>query len=171
MFRVTPFGCRVRGRAAPAPAGRRCGAIGGWLTALSLVARRPDLLRGVVLVDASPVGGGEQVEEAVSTTAEALREWPASFSSRSEAETFFAGRFGEGLAAEAWTSGLERGGDGWRSRFDVEVIAQTSREAISAPSWEEWERVQCPALVVRAGNGVVEPETANDMTERLPRSP
>ena len=138
----------------------------GGLTALSLAARRPDLVRGLVLVDASP-SGGEGVEEAVSATARALREWPASFGSRSDAHAFFAERFGGDLAAEAWTNGLERVEDGWQPRFDVEVMAQTLREAISVPSWEEWDSITCPTLVVRAGNGMVEPEIAKEMTERL----
>jgi pimeloyl-ACP methyl ester carboxylesterase len=142
----------------------------GGLTALSLAARRPDLVRGVVLLDASPAGGGKAVEKAVAATAGALREWPAPFASCSEAEAFFAERFGPGLAAEAWTSGLERVEDGWRPRFDVAVMAQTLREAIAAPSWREWEAIQRPALVVRAGNGMIEPETAREMSERLPRS-
>jgi len=140
----------------------------GGLTALSLAARRPELVRGVVLVDASPPSGGEGVEEAVNATAGALREWPASFDSRSEAEAFFAERFGAGLAAEAWASGLDLVGNRWQPRFDVEVMAQTLREAIAVPSWEEWDSIMCPALVVRAGNGMVEPETAKEMTERLP---
>jgi len=97
-----------------------------------------------------------------------LREWPASFASRSDARAFFAERFGDGLAAEAWTSGLERAGNGWQPRFDVAVMAQTLRDAISVPSWEEWDAITCPTLVVRAGNGMVEPETAKEMTRRLP---
>jgi len=97
----------------------------GGLTALSLAARWPELVRGLVLVDASPSGGGEGVEEAVSAAARALREWPASFGSRSDAQAFFAERFGAGLAVEAWTSGLERVENGWQPRFDVVVMAQT----------------------------------------------
>jgi pimeloyl-ACP methyl ester carboxylesterase len=139
----------------------------GGLTALSLAARHPDLLRALVLVDASPAGGGDEVEAAVAATAGALREWPASFGSRRDAEAFFAERFGAGLAADAWTSGLERGEAGWRPRFDVEVMAQTLREAISVPSWDEWDSITCPTLVVRAGDGMVEPETAREMAERL----
>jgi pimeloyl-ACP methyl ester carboxylesterase len=140
----------------------------GGLTALSLAARRSDLVRGVVLVDASPAGGGEGVEETVAATAGALRAWPASFPSRSDAEAFFAERFGTGLAAEAWASGLEHHETGWRPRFEVNVMAQTLREAISVPSWDQWASIRCPALVVRAGKGMIAPETASEMTRRLP---
>jgi pimeloyl-ACP methyl ester carboxylesterase len=123
-------------------------------------------VRGLVLVDASPPAGGEGVEEAVAATARALQQWPASFRSRSEARAFFAERFGS-RAAEAWTSGLERVETGWQPRFDVGVMAQTLREAISVPGWEEWESIACPALVVRAGRGTVEPQAAGEMVERL----
>jgi pimeloyl-ACP methyl ester carboxylesterase len=140
----------------------------GGLTALSLAARRPDLVRGLVLLDASPSGGGGDVEESVSATARALREWPASFGSRSDARAFFAERFGGGLAAEAWTSGLEHVELGRQPRFHVEVMAQTLREALSVPSWEEWDSITCPTMVVRAGNGMVEPETVREMARRLP---
>jgi hypothetical protein len=74
------------------------------------------------------------VEQVVSVTAGALREWPAPFASRSDAQAFFAERFGAGLAAEAWTSGLEQDEDGWRPQFDVEVMARTLREAVSSAS-------------------------------------
>jgi pimeloyl-ACP methyl ester carboxylesterase len=140
----------------------------GGLTALSLAARRPDLVRGLVLVDASPSDGGEGVDAEVSATAEALREWPTRFGSRAEAHAFFAERFGDGLPAEAWTSGLERVENGWQPRFDVDVMARTLRDALSVPSWGEWERISCPTLIVRAGNGMVEPATAGRMTDRLP---
>jgi pimeloyl-ACP methyl ester carboxylesterase len=121
-----------------------------------------------VLVDATPAGGGDGVEETVAATAAALREWPTSFGSRADAEAFFAERFGKGLAAEAWASGLEHTPTGWQPRFDVEVMAQTLREAISVPSWDEWDSIRCPTLVVRAGKGMTDPETAGEMVERLP---
>jgi pimeloyl-ACP methyl ester carboxylesterase len=142
----------------------------GGLTALSVAARRPELVRGLALVDASPSGGGEGVEEAVSATAQALREWPASFGSRSAARAFFGERFGAGLAAEAWTSGLERVENGWQPRFDIEVMARILRDALSVPSWQEWDGITCPTLVVRAGNGMIDPEIAKEMTRRLPRA-
>jgi pimeloyl-ACP methyl ester carboxylesterase len=127
----------------------------GGLTALSLAARRPELVRGLVLVEASPDGGGPEVEDAVSAFTAALREWPVPFASRAEAEAFFTERFGGRLAGEAWASGLERREDGWWPRFDLAVMARMLRAAIAEPSWDEWERVACPTLVVRAGT--VEP--------------
>lgn len=101
----------------------------GGLTALSVAARRPDLVRALVLVEA---------------------------------------RFGGPVAAEAWAAGLEQRDDGWWPRFEVEVMVRTLREALSAASWEEWKRISCPTLIVRAGNGLIEPDVAQKMLERLP---
>jgi pimeloyl-ACP methyl ester carboxylesterase len=44
----------------------------GGLTALSLAARHPELVRGLVLVEASPDGGGPGVEETVAAMGDAL---------------------------------------------------------------------------------------------------
>lgn len=139
----------------------------GGLIALSLAARKAQLVRGLVVVDASP-GGGEDVESAASSVGDELRAWPVPFGSRTEAEAFFGGRFGGRIAAEAWTRGLEQREDGWWPRFDVEVMVQMLREAIAEPSWEEWERIACPTMVVRAGNGLVDPSVAEEMVNRLP---
>jgi pimeloyl-ACP methyl ester carboxylesterase len=55
---------------------------------------------------------------------------------------------------------------GWWPRFDVAVMAQTLREATGASYWAQWERIACPALVVRAGRGQLSPADARAMAER-----
>jgi pimeloyl-ACP methyl ester carboxylesterase len=140
----------------------------GGLTAISLAARRADLVRGLVVVDASPPNAGEGAEDAGRAIGAALRTWPVPFASPEDALAFFGERFGAGLAADAWTRGLERRGDGWWPRFDVDVMARMLREAEAEPGWQEWERIACPTLVVRAGNGLVDAEVAARMVQRLP---
>jgi pimeloyl-ACP methyl ester carboxylesterase len=141
----------------------------GGVTALSLAGESPDLVRGLVVVDASPIGGRDEAESAASQIDEALRRWPVPFASRTVALDFFEQRFGSPLAAEAWADGLEPRDDGWWPRFDIDVMVRTLREAVMEPSWDEWERISCPTLVVHAGDGgVVEPDLAQEMMERLP---
>ena len=142
----------------------------GGLTALSLAADRPDLARGLVLVDASPAGGAAVADAAVRDIGERLREWPVPFSSRATALEFFEARFGGKLAAKAWTSGLEQRDGGWWPRFDIDVMVTTLSEALAEPRWDEWERISSPTLVVRAGDGAVEPALASEMVARLPRA-
>jgi pimeloyl-ACP methyl ester carboxylesterase len=140
----------------------------GGLTALSLAARRPELVLGLVVADASPEGGGEGVESEADAIGAALNSWPVPFRSLADARAFFAQHFGGTVAAEAWTRGLEQRGDGWWPRFADEVMVRTLREAIARPSWDEWQRISCQALVVRAGNGLVQPRVAQEMVQRLP---
>jgi pimeloyl-ACP methyl ester carboxylesterase len=140
----------------------------GGLTAMSLAARRPDLVCGLVVVEASPAGEGDAVEEATRGLGAALRSWPVPFPSRSEAEAFFRDRFGGQLAAEAWAAGLEQRDHGWWPRFDVDVMMQTLRQA--SPNWDAWDNISCPTLVVRADHGLLDADVARTMIARLPRA-
>lgn len=47
-------------------------------------------------------------------------------------------------------------------------MARMLREVTRNPAWEAWERIRCPVLVVRAGDGLVDPETARAMLRRRP---
>lgn len=142
----------------------------GGLTALSLASARPDLVRGLVVVDASPVGGIAEADLAAQDIARALGQWPVPFVSRATAEEYFAARFGGPVAAVAWADGLEQRADGWWPRFAVDVMVRTLHAAAVEPSWEAWERVSCPTLLVRSGADVVEPSVAREMLERQPRA-
>ncbi|HZV76061.1 MAG TPA: alpha/beta hydrolase [Conexibacter sp.] len=136
--------------------------LGGHL-ALLVAARRPDLVRGLVLADASPAG--PMGERGVRHVGDSLARWPVPFATRDAAVAFFGG---PSLMAEAWADGLERRDGGWWPCFDVEVMVRTLREATARDYWDEWGRVRCPALVVRAGAGTIAPADAQAMVERLP---
>jgi pimeloyl-ACP methyl ester carboxylesterase len=137
----------------------------GGQTALLLAAERPDLVRGLVMAEASPGGGGppEAVEAEVAKLGEALRRWPVPFASREAAVRFFGG---PSARAEAWAGGLERRDDGWWPRFDVAVMMRTLRDAAGRSYWEHWDRVSCPVLVVRSGDGIIPEADARAMAER-----
>src|SRR5882757_5777443 len=53
----------------------------GGRTALRLAAERPELVRALVVAEASPEGGPEVAEEVAARVGEALARWPESFSS------------------------------------------------------------------------------------------
>lgn len=141
----------------------------GGLTAMSFAARRPDLVCGLVVLEASPAGKDDDMDEVAREIGAALRTWPVPFASPSEAEAFFADRFGSQLAAEAWANGLEQRDDGSWPRFHVDVMVEMMRRA-NAPNWDEWHRISCPTLVVRAGHGLLDPDTAHAMIARLPNA-
>jgi pimeloyl-ACP methyl ester carboxylesterase len=137
----------------------------GGRTALLLAARRPDLVRGLVVADASPGGGddAEVVEVDLAKLEESLRRWPVPFASRDAAVEFFGG---PSLNAEAWAGGLEHHDGGWWPRFEIDVMVRTLREAVSRSCWEDWQLISCPSLVVRAGDGSVSPGDAQAMAAR-----
>ncbi len=143
----------------------------GGLTALLVAARHPELMRGLVLADASPAGGDEdepgEVVRFAAEIGESLGRWPVPFPSREAAVEFFGG---PSLSAEAWADGLERRDDGWYPQFEVGVLVRTLREALERAYWPEWEQLRCPTLVVRAGKGVIPAHDAQAMVDRLPHA-
>jgi pimeloyl-ACP methyl ester carboxylesterase len=136
----------------------------GGHTALLAAAERPDLVRALVVVEASPAGGGPAAARELET---ALARWPVPFASREAAVVFFGG---PSLAAEAWADGLEQRDDGLWPRFAVDVMVRTLREAGADPAWDAWARIACPTLVVRAAGGIVPADVARAMVDDRPRA-
>jgi pimeloyl-ACP methyl ester carboxylesterase len=138
----------------------------GGQAALLLAAQRPDLVRGLALADAGPGGFDDDegaVEANVQDLVRSLGRWPVPFSSREAAVDFFGG---PSSSADAWAGGLEQRDGGWWPRFDAGVMARTLREATRRSYWDEWERISCPVLVVRAGRGELSAADARAMAER-----
>jgi pimeloyl-ACP methyl ester carboxylesterase len=136
----------------------------GGHAALLLAAQRPKLVRALVVAEASPAEGEDAI---VAEVGQALRRWPLPFPSRDAAVEFFGG---PSLSAEAWADGLEEREDGWWPRFDIELMERTLSEAVSRSYWDEWDRIRCPVLVVRAANGNVDAADAQAMSDRLPQA-
>ena len=143
--------------------------LGGQL-ALIVAARHPELVRGVVIADASPAGAADAAEAAAVAggLAEALRRWPVPFATRAAADAYFGSKGYGSLAVEAWADGLEQRDGGWWPAFEVDVMERVLHEAVIADHWDDWERIRCPALVVRAGDGIIPAADARAMAERLP---
>lgn len=133
----------------------------GGLTAITLAATRPDLVRAMVVVDADPQAGSDHVADEVE---EWLRRWPVPFESLLAAARHFGG---SPESAATWANGLERREGGWWPRFDFGVMGKTLREALSHSYWSEWERIECPVLILRPGRGEVSREIGDEMTRRL----
>lgn len=138
----------------------------GGLTALLVAAERPQLVRALVVAEASPLAPDDPARFAADVGA-SLASWPAPFASHEAAVAYFAGKGWSPPAAAAWADGLEQN-DGLRPRFDADVMERTLREAVARELWAEWERIRCPTLVVRGAAGTLPPEVAREMAERLP---
>jgi pimeloyl-ACP methyl ester carboxylesterase len=133
----------------------------GGLTALLLAAEHPDLVRGIVVAEATP-----GADPGASSRLRAwLESWPIPFSSRREAAAFFGG---VGATADAWAAGLEERSDGLWPSFDPDVLVGVLAEASGRAYWEEWRRISCPALVVRGEHGWMPEDEARRMAGSLP---
>jgi pimeloyl-ACP methyl ester carboxylesterase len=134
----------------------------GGHTAFLVAASRPDLVSRLVVVEATP----EPEPDVAVDVRGWLDRWPVPFPSREAALAFFGG---DTLWARAWTDGLEAAADGLRPRFDLEVMIASLEDVAKREYWDEWSRVRCPTLVVRAEMGV--PDYLTDrMTELQPNA-
>ncbi len=133
----------------------------GGHTAFLLAAQHPELVRALVVAEASP----EADPSAQGVVGDWLRSWPVPFPSRKAALEFFGG---DSLWARAWTDGLDVRTDGLWPRFDVDAMV-ACLDGVAQSHWDEWAAVRCPTLIVRAENGL-SVATASYMQELLPGS-
>jgi pimeloyl-ACP methyl ester carboxylesterase len=133
----------------------------GAHTAFLLAARRPELVRAVVVAEATP----EADPDAPAAVEAWLRSWPVPFGGRADALAFF----GDTTWGRAWADGLERREDGLWPAFDLDVMTASLADA-ERGCWDEWRRVSCPALVVRAGEGGIPGAVVERMVAEAPHA-
>ncbi|MFB7467546.1 alpha/beta fold hydrolase [Streptomyces sp. NPDC056224] len=123
----------------------------GGVNAYQLAARRPDLVRAVVVEDIGAVVEGDLAY---------VREWPRRAVTRAG---FLAG---VGSAAPHLEGSLREYTDGWGTASDVEDVVESQR-GLNGDHWEDWLAVRKPTLLVRGDrSGVLSAEHAREMTVR-----
>ena len=132
----------------------------GGHTAFLVAAARPDLVRGLVVAEASPAEAERGQTEAIRKQ---LSAWPL-FPSREAAQEFFGGDTPTG---RAWVRNLDETEHGLVPAFDVDVMIETIAAASEA-RWEEWRRIQAPTLIVRGEHGDLPEEEAAEMARTRP---
>jgi pimeloyl-ACP methyl ester carboxylesterase len=133
----------------------------GGLNAFLVAARRPDLVRALVVVEASPGGPNPQVPERVGAW---LDSWPVPFPTLADAKAFFGG---DTLSAQTWLEVLEEHPDGYRPLFRREDMVSSMADTAERDYWGEWSRVRCPALVVVGERGFVPQDDVAEMARRV----
>lgn len=134
----------------------------GGHTALLLAARHPNLVRGLVVAEATPQANPDAPRRVRAW----LEEWPKPFQSREQAVAFFGG---DTPRARAWGSGLEQRDDGLWPWFEIPVVLNALNEIACCSYWGEWANIRCPVLVVCAQVGAPNTEIQR-MLELVPRS-
>lgn len=118
----------------------------GAHTAMLVAATHPELVRRLVLLETDAGSGTPEEHAALGAW---LAGWEVPFASRAQA----AQALGGGALARAWASDLEETPDGFRPRFDADVMVDVIRE-VAVPRWYEWASVTAPTLVVYADGGM-----------------
>jgi pimeloyl-ACP methyl ester carboxylesterase len=129
----------------------------GGHTAFLVAAERPDLVRALVVVEATPAGEDPGLPAVIGSY---LSSWPVPFPSQDAAMEFYGG---ESLRARAWASNLVAGPDGLRPAFDVDILVATMAAAVARDYWDEWRMLTVPTLLVRGEEGEVGSADAEQM--------
>ncbi|WP_181789258.1 alpha/beta fold hydrolase [Streptomyces phytophilus] len=143
----------------------------GALTAWQLAARRPDLVRGLVICDmrASALGAASQRE-----WEEWFRSWPTPFATLADVRKWF----GEDdpvlerprtARGEFYAEVMAERADGWRPVFSRRQMLRARETWVHDAHWEELALVQCPTLVIRGIDGELGRAEAQEMVRVLPR--
>lgn len=142
----------------------------GALTAWQLAARRPDLVRGLVICDmrASALGAASQRE-----WEEWFRSWPVPFATLADVRKWF----GEDdpvlerprpTRGEFYAEVMAERADGWRPVFSRRQMLRARETWVHDAHWEELALVQCPTLVIRGIDGELGRAEAQEMVRVLP---
>ncbi|MFF5716983.1 alpha/beta fold hydrolase [Streptomyces buecherae] len=143
----------------------------GALTAWQLAARRPDLVRALVICDmrASALGAASQRE-----WSEWFKSWPVPFATLADVRRWF----GEGdpwlerprpTRGEFFAEVMAERTDGWRPVFSRRQMLTARETWVHDAHWEDLAHVQCPTLVVRGLDGDLGRAEAQEMVRVLPR--
>jgi len=134
----------------------------GGLNAFLTAARRPDLVRALVVVEASPAGPVPEVPGQVGAW---LDSWPVPFPTLADARAFFGG---DTLYAQTWLEVLEEHPEGYRPQFRREDMVASMADVAERNYWDEWDRVCCPTLSVGGARGFIALNDLKEMARRIP---
>ncbi|MGW6060177.1 alpha/beta fold hydrolase [Streptomyces sp. NPDC055189] len=143
----------------------------GALTAWELAAKRPDLVRALIICDmrASALGAASQRE-----WEDWFKAWPVPFATLADVRKWF----GEDdpwverpnpSRGEFFAEVMTEGPDGWRPVFDRDQMLKSRETWVYDAHWEGLTQVQCPALVVRGLDGELGRAESQEMVRVLPR--
>ncbi|WP_328318100.1 alpha/beta fold hydrolase [Streptomyces sp. NBC_00388] len=143
----------------------------GALTAWQLAAKRPDLVRAVIICDmrASALGIASQRE-----WEDWFAAWPVPFATLADVRKWF----GEDdpwverpnpSRGEFFAEVMAESADGWRPVFSRRQMLKSREAWVLDAHWEELAQVQCPALVVRGLDGELGRAESQEMVRVLPR--
>jgi pimeloyl-ACP methyl ester carboxylesterase len=118
----------------------------GAQTAMLVAAARPDLVRGLVMIEGG-VGGSE--DDYPARLGAWFASWPVPFADEGAAAEFL----GATPIGAAWVRDLEHRPDGLWPRFDADVMETAIRAVAEVARWPEWQTLTVPTLMIAGDRG------------------
>lgn len=137
--------------------GHSMGAIHG----ICLAARRPELVRALVVEDIGVDYRGRSAVDWVSV----IGQWPTPFPTRASVLDYFGP-----IAGRYFLESFRRDPDGYDLHGDLDMFRDIAEEWGRRAFWDEWLRVGCPALLLEAEFGVAPPGQMLRMNQLRPGS-
>ncbi|MCX2968278.1 MULTISPECIES: alpha/beta fold hydrolase [Streptomyces] len=143
----------------------------GALTAWQLAARRPDLVRALVICDMRASALGEHSQRQWEAW---FRSWPLPFATLADVRRWFGAEDPvlerpSPSRGEFYAEVMAERADGWRPVFSRRQMLQAREAWVHDAHWDELAQVCCPALVVRGVDGELGRAEAQEMVRVLPR--
>lgn len=120
----------------------------GGHTAMLAAAARPDLVRGLVMIEAGPAADAPELPGEIGDW---LDSWPVPFASRAQAAEFFGG----GQAGAGWAAGLVAVEGGFGPRFARDAMVDAIAALVDVPCWTQWDSLTGPVLVLVGERGTL----------------
>ncbi|MEO3978710.1 alpha/beta hydrolase [Streptomyces sp. CAU 1734] len=142
----------------------------GALTAWQLAARRPDLVRALIICDMRAAPGAASQRR----WAEWFAAWPLPFGSLAEVRAWFGAddpwlERPDPARGDFFAEVMTEHPDGWRPVFSRRQMLAIREGWAHDAHWDELARVRCPTLVVRGLDGELGRAEAQEMVRVLPR--
>jgi pimeloyl-ACP methyl ester carboxylesterase len=119
----------------------------GGLHALTLAARRPELVRGIVVEDMAPDQRGKTVDPWRAY----FESWPVPFASLADVREFFA------PLGDYFVECVQERADGYHLTADLDDLYGIAAEWGERDYWPFVERVRCPVLAIEAEHSAMPP--------------
>lgn len=133
----------------------------GAHTAMLTAAWHPELVSRLVMLEG---GVGGSADDYPTRLGKWFASWPLPFPSPAAAVEFL----GATSLARAWAADLEQRADGYRPRFDADIMEAAIRAVAETAQWTSWQRVRAPTLLVRGADSRMPDEEIARMNELRP---
>lgn len=133
----------------------------GGLNAFLLAAKRPDLVKALIVVEATP----EQNSTAQEDIRNWLNHWPVPFKNLGDAIEYFGG---DTLYGRTFAKSLVKREDGYWPAFKYENMIHSLDDVVDKHYWNEWQQIICPTLIVAGEKGSISKDILTRMVSAIP---